>query len=480
MSLFDRDKSADRTPVSLITGFLGSGKTTVLNHLLRHPGMADSAVIVNEFGEIGLDHLLIEAVSGEVAVMANGCICCTVRSDLADTLRRLLAQRDAGEVPPFSRVLIETTGLADPAPIVQMLLNNPLVSHFARLDAVVTTVDAVNAHRQIEEHPEAVKQIALADRLLLTKTDLAQADLAAADLAQKDLATGLAPTDLPTSGLAQTDLAQTDLAQTDRTMTDLAGSAALRKQLVALNPAAPVIEVRHGVVSPDRLFGAALFDPARKIPDVRRWLNEDAYRDHDHDHHGNGGDSDAGNRQTAVAHAGAADRETDGGGLYREAHDHRKDAAGSSNGDGGDGGRGDEGPRHADRGGGATTGAPVSATHAGAYHHHGAHAIAACCLTFETPLAWDAVSTWLAALRQHRGGDLLRIKGILCLRDEEGPVVIHGVHHVFHPPVALDRWPDDDHRSRIVVIARNLARSELEESAAAFGVGNGRHARGEA
>jgi G3E family GTPase len=172
MGLFDIDKSASRLPVSLITGFLGSGKTTLLNKLLRHDGMADSAVIINEFGEVGLDHLLVQAIDGEVAVLASGCVCCTLRSDLEQTLRDLLVKRDRGEVPAFSRILVETTGLADPAPIVQLLLNNPLVSHFVRLDAVVTTIDAVNGARQIDEHTEAVKQAALADRLLLTKTDL--------------------------------------------------------------------------------------------------------------------------------------------------------------------------------------------------------------------------------------------------------------------------------------------------------------------
>src|ERR1700747_3611789 len=179
MSLFENDKSAERLPVSLITGFLGSGKTTLLNKLLRHDGMGDSAVINNEFGEVGLDHLLIEAIDGEIAVLASGCVCCTLRSDLEETLRNLLIKRDRGEVPAFSRVLVETTGLADPAPIVQLLLNNPLVSLYLRLDAVVTTVDAVNGSQQIDEHAEAVKQAALADRLLLTKTDLAAADTTA-------------------------------------------------------------------------------------------------------------------------------------------------------------------------------------------------------------------------------------------------------------------------------------------------------------
>src|SRR3984893_18772189 len=136
MGLFDADKSATRLPVSVITGFLGSGKTTLLNKLLRHPGMGDSAVIINEFGEVPLDHLLVESIDGEVAVLASGCVCCTLRGDLENTLRGLLVRRGEREVPPFRRVLLETTGLADPAPIMQMLLNNPLLSHFVRLDAV--------------------------------------------------------------------------------------------------------------------------------------------------------------------------------------------------------------------------------------------------------------------------------------------------------------------------------------------------------
>ena len=162
--------------VLVLTGFLGSGKTTLLRHLLRQPQFARTAVIINEFGEIGLDHLLVEVVDGEIAVLPSGCVCCTLRSDLQQTLTDLLIRRDRAEIPPFSRILVETTGLADPAPIVQLLLNNPLVSHFVRLDTVVTTVDAVNGIRQIDEHAEAVKQAALADRLLLTKADLAAGD----------------------------------------------------------------------------------------------------------------------------------------------------------------------------------------------------------------------------------------------------------------------------------------------------------------
>src|SRR5215475_10325740 len=240
MSLFESDKSAERLPVSLITGFLGSGKTTLLNRVLRHDDMKDSAVIINEYGEVGLDHLLVERIDGEVAVLASGCICCTVRSDLEETLRALLVRRDRGEVPPFRRILVETTGLADPAPIVQLLLNNPLVSHFLRLDAIVTTVDAVNAVHQLDEHFEAVKQVALADRLLITKRDLA------ADI------------------------------------------TALEQRLGRLNPSARIESVAHGEIDPARLFGAALFDPEKKTADVRRWLNEQAFAGHceeAHEHH---------------------------------------------------------------------------------------------------------------------------------------------------------------------------------------------------
>ena len=360
MGLFDADKSATRLPVSLITGFLGSGKTTLLNKLLRHAGMGDSAVIINEFGEVGLDHLLVEAIDGEVAVLASGCVCCTLRSDLEETLRNLLIKRDRGEVPAFSRVLVETTGLADPAPIVQLLLNNPLVSHYLRLDAVVTTVDAVNGSQQIGEHAEAVKQAALADRLLMTKTDLAAADT---------------------------------IAQLDRL-------------LLSLNPGAARHVVSNGEIAPDALFGAALFDPGRKTADVRRWINESAYRAQAH---GNGHDGHAHDEHAQDGHA----------------HDN-----------------------HA---------------HDLAEHAH-TNGIRACCLTSDEPLSWDAVSAWLARLRKGAGQDLLRVKGILNLIGENGPVAIHGVHHVFHPPVQLEGWPDADQRSRIVFITRGIEPADLHAS----------------
>ncbi|MCM0020880.1 MAG: GTP-binding protein, partial [Tagaea sp.] len=169
-------------PISVLTGFLGSGKTTLLTKLLRHPGMADTAVIINEFGEIGLDDLLVQgqllehvdpAAQTQFVKMNAGCLCCTVRGDLEVALRDMYLKRVRGQIPPFKRVVIETTGLADPAPILHTLMDDPVLAAYYRLDGVVTTVDAVNAMDQLDREPESVKQIAVADRVLLTKTDIA-------------------------------------------------------------------------------------------------------------------------------------------------------------------------------------------------------------------------------------------------------------------------------------------------------------------
>ena len=159
---------------TLLKGFLGSGKTTVLNHVLKQPGMAATAVIVNEFGEIGIDHLLVESATDDVVLLNSGCLCCTVRGDIVDTLLNLFVGRANGKVPHFSRVVIETTGLADPAPILHTLISDPLIAARYTLDGVVATVDAVNGSRTLDRQPEAVKQAAVADRLLLTKADLAK------------------------------------------------------------------------------------------------------------------------------------------------------------------------------------------------------------------------------------------------------------------------------------------------------------------
>ena len=236
MSLFDRDRSSDRLPVALITGFLGSGKTTLLNRVLGDPRMARSLVLVNEFGEVGLDHLFMEQVGGDMVLLQSGCVCCTIQGDLDRTLRDIAKRRAAGTAPPFDRVLLETTGLADPAPILQLLLNNPMISHDYRLDGVIATVDAVTGARQLDEHPEAVKQAAVADRLLISKTDLAEIN----------------------------------------------ASAALRARLEELNPGAALYEVVDGDIDPALLFDSGPFDPVGKSNGVRAWLNAEA---HDHHHH---------------------------------------------------------------------------------------------------------------------------------------------------------------------------------------------------
>jgi G3E family GTPase len=171
---YQRDPLAGKLPVTLITGFLGSGKTTLIRRLLTHPGMNRVAVVINEVGEIGIDNDLVVMSSENVSLLANGCLCCTVRTDLQDTLRELFGQRRAGQIEDFDRVVIETTGLADPAPVIQTLASDTMLGAQYRLDGVVTLVDAVNGPDQLAMQPEAVKQVAVADLLVITKEDLAQ------------------------------------------------------------------------------------------------------------------------------------------------------------------------------------------------------------------------------------------------------------------------------------------------------------------
>ena len=229
-------------PLTVLTGFLGAGKTTLLNALLRDPALADTVVIINEFGEIGLDHLLVETADEDMVLLSAGCLCCTVRGDLIATLEDLLRRRDNGRVTPFRRVIIETTGLADPAPILHAILYHPYLSLRYALEGVVTVVDAVNGSATLDAHDEAVRQAAVADRIVLTKTDLPGA-----------------------------------------------AAAALKDRLRALNPGAAVIEAVAGEVPASSVIGNGLFDLDGKIADVRRWLRAEAVEEaerhgHDHDH----------------------------------------------------------------------------------------------------------------------------------------------------------------------------------------------------
>ncbi len=170
-----RDPLAGKIPVTLVTGFLGAGKTTLISRLLRHAGMNRVAVVINEIGEVGIDHDLVKLSSENVSLLANGCLCCSVRTDLQETLRELFGERRAGLIPDFDRVVIETTGLADPAPVIQTLSSDSMLGAHYRLDGVVTLVCAVNALDQLAQAPEAERQIAQADRVFITKSDLADA-----------------------------------------------------------------------------------------------------------------------------------------------------------------------------------------------------------------------------------------------------------------------------------------------------------------
>jgi G3E family GTPase len=324
-----RDPLAGRLPVTVVTGFLGSGKTTLIRRLLAHPGMNRAAVIVNEFGEVGIDHDLVASSSESVTLLANGCLCCVVRTDLQETLRELFAQRRAGQVIDFDRVFVETSGLADPAPVVQTLATDTLLAARYRLDGVVTLVDAVNGAGQLDREAESVKQAALADRLLVTKTDLAGA----------------------------------------------ANAGALRDRLGRLNPHAELADVVQGEIDPSFLTGIGLASTRAGAAQVGRWLGADQ-----------------------------------GGGAYLGA----------------------VAPRH-DRG------------------------IRSFTLRFDEPFGWATFSAAMELLTSLRGPDLLRVKGLVNVAGEPGPVVVQAVQHVFHPPVTLAGWPGEDRRSRLVFITRGIA-----------------------
>jgi G3E family GTPase len=218
----------------ILTGYLGSGKTTLLRHLLRQPDFSRTAVIINEFGEIGLDHDLVEASDDSVITLTTGCLCCKVRDDLTETIGDMLRRRDEGRVPPFTRIVIETSGLADPAPILQTLMTDANMSGRVMLGGVVTTVDAANGTGTLEREAISVKQVAMADRFVLTKSDLA----------------GAAPDEL-------------------------------LRRLAQLNAAAPVLSAQHGRIDPQSLFDAGPYDPLTKSLDVQCWLGEPA---HEHSH----------------------------------------------------------------------------------------------------------------------------------------------------------------------------------------------------
>ncbi|WP_050460849.1 CobW family GTP-binding protein [Herbaspirillum autotrophicum] len=346
----------DLIPVTLLTGFLGSGKTTLLNRLVRHPDLHRTLIIINEFGEIGLDHLLVTNSEEDLIVeMSSGCMCCTIRKDLANTLRDITWRFARDGICQFDRVLIETTGLADPAPILHTLITDTFIAGHYKLDGIITTVDAASGNATLDAHPESVKQIAVADRLLLTKTDVATTDAV----------------------------------------------AGLQQRLLEINPAAPQISVSNGDLNPASILNLGLFDTTTKSANVQRWLQQEAY--------------------TLVSASRAP---------YRLNYLSR--------------GKHNDINRHNDR-------------------------IQAFCYVIDEPVTGDVFEQWIGTLTMLRGEKMLRVKGLINVKGEPGPVVIHGVQHIFHPPVFLETWPSPDHRSRIVFITQDLKPIVISETFKQFG-----------
>ncbi len=310
-----RDSLAGKLPVSLITGFLGSGKTTLLRHLLRDPGMNRAAVIINEFGEVGIDHELVASSSESMTLLSNGCLCCTVRTDLQAVLHTL-----------------QTDGM--------------LGAQY-RLDCVVTLVDAVNGLQNLDDAPEAAKQAAVADRIVITKSDIAPR----------------------------------------------AAVAALEARLQQMNPYAARTVAINGEVDVGFLRDIGPRSTRATPKDLDRWL----------------------------APSGEA-RPAEGAYLGERARSGAHDAS-----------------------------------------------IRSFCLWFDKPFTWDTFSAAVQVLTSLRGTDLLRVKGLVNVAGESGPVVVQGAQHVFHPPVTLEAWSGTDRRSRIVFITRNLSRESVEALFAAVG-----------
>jgi G3E family GTPase len=315
-------------PVSVITGFLGSGKTTLLGRLLRDPSMGRTAVIVNEFGSIGLDHDLIETSDESFVRLSNGCLCCNIRSDLTATLADLAGRRAARTVPPFERVIIETSGLADPAPILHAVMTDADLCGVYALDGVVTTVDAVTGLATLDAHEQSRRQAAVADKIVITKPDVPESQ-----------------------------------------------SAALTARLSKMNPGAALMEVVSGAIAPSALFAAGVHHIGSKAADVRAWLAHEA--------------------QDAMD-------------PNRAQHQHEEDITSFS-------------------------------------------------IVRDEPVHAVTLALFLSALAENCGPDLLRTKGIVRVSEEpDRPAVIHGMQHVYHAPIWLERWPTEDRRTRMVFIGRHI------------------------
>jgi G3E family GTPase len=340
-------------PVAVLTGFLGAGKTTLLNFLLKDKMMSNAAVIINEFGDVPIDHLLVEKSDENIMELSSGCLCCTIRSDLIDTMHDLLQRRAAGNIKAFDRILIETTGLADPAPVLHALMSDDMLLQTCRLEGVITVVDAANGMATLDAHAEAVKQVAVADRIVLTKVDLL-------------------------SGREGEDMLFAIIAR-------------LRK----LNPSARLLTTHRNEANAERLFTMGLFNPETKSVDVQRWLSAEAVEKSRRQHHGHG--------------------------------HHHNDVT-----------------RH-----------DVS--------------IRSFSFTESRSISPGGLELFLELLKSYHGANMLRMKAIVKVDDDlSRPVVLHGVQHVFHPPVRLPTWPQGTHETRMVFIVKDIEQQAIEGLFRAF------------
>ena len=333
------DLASERLPVQIITGFLGSGKTTLLNPLLKQPVGQSTAVIINEFGEIGIDHLLVETSTEEMIELNNGCICCTIRGDLADKLGSLAMWLDSGKLPPVEHVVLETTGLADPAPIIHTLMTDANLLNRYSLHGVVTVVDAIVGSSSLDHHAEARKQVAIADLLMFAKKDLVE------------------------------------------THSDWQAYADLKSRVRHINPRAAIHESKHGKIDANVIFSR---DKENAFADFSAWLDAAGESNSHQDNHSHD-------------------------------HDHKHQ------------------------------------------HAHGAAGITSFVVELDQPIESAQFNEFLQQLAIEFGEHILRMKGILHVREmPDRPAVIHGVQHVFFPITWLERWPDDQRSSKLVFITQDL------------------------
>lgn len=344
----------ERIPVYLLTGFLGSGKTTLLNSLVKQPGMERTLILINEFGEVGLDHLLVSHSTEDIVVeLDSGCLCCTTRGDFAKTLRDIPWRYSREGKRSFDRVIIETTGLADPTSVIHTLMTDHSVYLQFRLQAVVTTVDAVNGQATLERHIESRKQVGVADLLLVTKTDLVDDEKVVAEFLQ---------------------------------------------QLAELNPTADIRVAEGGTIAADIILQLDHIEPIDSTTPLNKWLNITSF-------------SIQPATKTRLA--------------FRELN-------------------------------------PVI-TMQNDINRHDAH-IQAQCFVFDTPFTEARLDLWLEIITKLMGQNLLRLKGIINVEGFTGPVVIHGVQHIFHPAARWPEWPDEDRRTKLVFITYDTPRELIERT----------------